>query len=106
MIDLSQDQDHSAGPSSPAAEGSLTSDQKPSQGDIPGAVPAFKPGEAGAEQQKQSTGKKRSGRPPRGRQEALQDKSAAGNADSEAQQSTKKIQRHSKSGVEVEMEEI
>lgn len=65
--------------------------------------PKPQPGEP--QQHGQSTGKKRSGRLTKGRQEALQDASA-GDTAAGGEQSTKRIQRHSKSGVEVEMEEI
>lgn len=107
MVDLSQDQGQSAGPSSAAAEPdpTLGNDSKESSSIGPGADAKPKPKPEEAQAHKQSTGKKRSGRPARGRQEALQDASAVGNA-AGCQQSTKKIQRHSKSGVEVEMEEI
>ena len=103
MIDLSQDQDHSTGPPSSAAEHGLISGKQPTASNSTGDKPTFKPGEGTAEQHCQSISMTVNGRPRRGRQEALQDTSAA---DPEAQLSTKKIQRHSKSGVEVEMEEI
>ena len=107
MVDLSQDQDESAGPLDTAAEHGPTLGKDSREEDSGGpatdseAKSQLKP--ADAEQHSQSTGKKRSVRPPRNRKEALQD--AVGAADPNCdQQRTKK--QHSKSGVEVEMEEI
>ena len=107
VVDLSQDQDQLAGPSSPAAKPDPTfgNDSNKSNSIGPGAEAKqkFKPEEAQAH--KQSIDMQRSGRLARGRQEALQDASAVDSA-AGGQQSTNKIHRHSKSGVEVEMEEI
>lgn len=105
IVDLSQDQDQSAGPSNAAAETGPTLGHASRESNSIGAEAelTLKPGDP--QQHSQSTGKKRSSRLLKGRQEVLQD-AAVGDTAAGDLQSTKRIQRHSQSGVEVEMEEI
>ena len=105
MVDLSQDQDQSAGPSTAAAKPfpTLGNDSRGVDSAGHGTEAKLKP--RLEEEHGQSTGKKKSARPARGRQEVLQDAGAVDVAVG-GQQLSRKVQRHSKSGVEVEMEEI
>ena len=104
MVDLSQDQDQLSGEA--AKPGAIFgNDSREGKSAGPDAEANLDPKPEEAQPHSQSTGKKRSGRPARGRQEALQDACAA-DMEAGGHQPAKKIQRHSKSGVEVEVEEI
>ena len=104
MVDLSQDQDQLAGAAAQPGP-TLGNDAREGNSAGSGAEAKSEPKPEDGQPHSQSNGKKRSGRPARGRQEVLQDASAVDGAVG-GHQSAKKIQRHSKSGVEVEMEEI
>lgn len=103
MVDLSQDQDQSAGASNAAAEPCppLGNGSRQSDSVGHGAEAKLKSALEEAQPHGRLTGNKRSGR----LQEASQDAGAVDNVVG-GQKLTRKIQQHSKSGVEVEMEEI
>ena len=96
VVDLSQDQQQQAGPSAASVGHSP----------VPGLAQAESKEH---EQNVNSSDKKRRGRPPRSKQNRTQDADAMGKRHSEAglgQQEENKFHRSSRSGIEVEMEEI
>ena len=105
VVDLSQEQDPSAGPSETAAlhdpaprANTRATDNHRSNSDVEYGI-------AEAEVHTKPSVKKTSGRTPRGRQKVTQGVAASEEAGG-SKQAGNTIQRRSKSGVEVEVEEI